>query len=229
MTMDTQGTGNRDRPISADRGETQPSYLDQLIFARGSINDAMSARLAQNWWAIALRGVLAILFGVIALLMPGVTMLALVLLFAAYMLVDGILAIVAAVRAARQHDRWGWLILEGVVDLIAGGIAFVWPVITIVAFVFLLGAWAIVSGALLLIASFRLNLDHGRWLMALGAVISVVWGVLLVIWPLPGAVVLTWWMAGYALFFGGALLVLAYRLRTQRYQPAPPSAQPQRS
>jgi uncharacterized membrane protein HdeD (DUF308 family) len=229
MTMDTHGTGDRDRPAPADRGETPVSYLYQGIFAGGSVNDAMSARLAQNWWAIALRGVFAILFGLIALFMPGVTMLALVLLFAAYMLVDGIFAIIAAVRAARQHDRWGWLILEGAVDLIAGAIAVLWPVITIVAFVFLLGAWAIVSGVLLFIAGFRLNLDDGRWLMTLGGIISVVWGVLLMMWPLTGAVVLTWWMAGYALFFGGALLVLAFRLRARRDQLAPPRALPQRS
>jgi hypothetical protein len=104
----------------------------------GAIRDAMSARLAENWWAIALRGVFAILFGAIALVLPGVTLTALVLLFAAYMLVDGVFAIVAAVRAARQHERWGWLVLEGIVDLIAGAIAVVWPLITIVAFVLLM-------------------------------------------------------------------------------------------
>ena len=132
--------------------------------------------------------------------MPGVTMLALVLLFAAYMLVDGILAIIAAIRAGRQHDRWGWLVLEGVVDLIAGAIAVVWPLITIIAFVYLLGAWAILSGALLFIAGFRLNLEHGRWLMKLGGVISVIWGILLMFWPLMGALVLTWWMGGMRCF-----------------------------
>src|ERR1700759_4005806 len=161
--------------------------------------------------------------------MPGVTMLALVLLFAAYMLVDGILAIVAAIRAARQHDRCGWLILEGVVDLIAGATAVVWPLITIIAFVYLLGAWAIISGALLFIAGFRLNLEHGRWLMKLGGIISVVWGILLMFWPLMGALVLTWWMAGYALFFGVALLVLAFRLRSRRRALVPPGALPQSS
>src|SRR6267142_3825210 len=98
-------------------------------------DEAMSALLAQNWWAIALRGVFAIIFGIITLLMPGATMLALVLLFAAYLLVDGIFAIIAAVRAARRQERWGWLIFEGLVDLVTGGIAVVWPLITIVAFV----------------------------------------------------------------------------------------------
>ena len=189
-------------------------------------DDAMSALLAQNWWAIALRGVFAIIFGIIALLMPGATMLALVLLFAAYLLVDGAFAIIAAVRAARRQERWGWLIFEGLVDLVTGGIAAVWPLITIVAFALLMGAWAIVTGALLLGASYRLNIPHGRWLMALAGAISVIWGVLLIIWPLIGALALTWWMAAYALIFGVAMLVLAFRLRSRRPAVAPPGAVP---
>ena len=189
-------------------------------------DDAMSALLAQNWWAIALRGVFAIIFGIIALLMPGAAMLALVLLFAAYLLVDGTFAIIAAVRAARRQERWGWLIFEGLVDLVTGGIAAVWPLITIVAFALLMGAWAIVTGALLLGASYRLNIPHGRWLMALAGAISVIWGVLLIIWPLIGALVLTWWMAAYALIFGVAMLVLAFRLRSRRPAVAPPGAVP---
>lgn len=190
-------------------------------------NDAMSYLLAQNWWAIALRGVFAIIFGIIALLMPGAALLAFVLLFAAYMLVDGIFAIVAGVRAAQRHERWGWLVFEGILDLIAGGIAVVWPVITIVAFVFLMGAWAIVTGALLFGTSFRLNIPHGRWLMALAGAVSVIWGFLLIVWPLIGAVVLTWWIAAYALIFGVALLVLAFRLRGHRRTAvAPPGAVP---
>ncbi len=213
-----------------DRRETTVSYPYQAsIFGDPAINNSMSALLAQNWWVIALRGVFAILFGLIALFMPGVTILALVLLFAAYMLVDGVLAIVAAVRAARRHERWGWMILEGVVDLIAGGIAVVWPLITVIAFVYLMGVWAIVSGALLFIAGFRLNLEHGRWLMKLGGIISIIWGILLILWPLVGALVLTWWMAGYALFFGVALLVLAFRLRSRRQALTPPRAVPQSS
>jgi uncharacterized membrane protein HdeD (DUF308 family) len=186
----------------------------------------MSNLLAQNWWAIALRGVFAIIFGIIALLIPGAALLAFVLLFAAYMLVDGVLAIIAGIKAAKRHERWGWLVFEGILDLIAGGIAVVWPVLTIVAFVFLMGAWAIVTGALLFGASFRLNIAHGRWLMALAGAVSMIWGVLLIIWPLIGAVVLTWWIAAYALFFGVALLVLAFRLRGRRDAVAPSGAMP---
>jgi uncharacterized membrane protein HdeD (DUF308 family) len=223
MTTDSRGP--------TDRGSYSSfTYYERLVTAGGepTVNDAMSAALAQNWWAIALRGAFALVFGIIALLLPQVTMLALVLLFAAYMLLDGIFAIIAGVRAARRHDRWGWLIVEGVVDLAAGVIAVVWPLITIVAFVFLLGAWAIVSGGLLFGASFRLHIAHGRWLMALAGAISVVWGVLAILWPLTGALALTWLLAAYALFFGGALLFLAFRLRSRR-DALPPGMLPQRA
>jgi uncharacterized membrane protein HdeD (DUF308 family) len=193
--------------------------IDERLAAAGgwsARNDAMSNLLAQNWWAIALRGVFAIIFGLIALFLPTAAILAFVLLFAAYMLVDGILAIIAGVRAAQRHERWGWLVFEGILDLIAGAVAVLWPLITVVAFVLLMGAWAIVTGVLLFGASFRLNILHGRWLMALGGAISIIWGVLLIIWPLVGAIVLTWWIAAYALLFGIAMLVLAFRLRGRR-------------
>ena len=225
-THDTSISDSRARPSAADPGPTSSSseYRPEFFGPAGwSLNDDMSAALARNWWAVVLRGVFAILFGVIALLLPGVTIAALVLLFAAYMLVDGIFVIVAAVRAARRHERWGWLVLEGIADLAAGAVAFLWPLLTVVAFVFLMAAWAIVSGALLTAAAFRLNFPHGRGWMLFGGVVSLIWGILLLIWPLTGALVLTWWMAGYALFFGGALLVLAFRLRARRQDP--PAAQ----
>jgi uncharacterized membrane protein HdeD (DUF308 family) len=176
----------------------------------------MSAVLAQNWWLIAIRGVLAIIIGVIALAAPVATMLSLVLLFSAYMLVDGIFAIVAAVRAARQHERWGLLVLEGVAGIVAGCLAVVWPGLTVLAYVLLVAAWAIVSGALMLGVAFRLNLEHGRWWLVLGGVASLIYGTLLVVAPLIGALVLTWWFGAYALVFGVFLLVLSFRLRAHR-------------
>ncbi|HLH95630.1 MAG TPA: HdeD family acid-resistance protein [Xanthobacteraceae bacterium] len=182
--------------------------------------DAMSAVLAQNWWMIALRGVLAIIVGVITFAAPVAAMLSLVLLFSAYMLVDGVFAITGAMRAARQHERWGLLVLEGVVSIAVAAIAVLWPGITIVAYVLLVAAWAIVTGALMLIAAFRLNLDHGRWWLVLGSVASLVYGALLIIAPLIGALVLTWWFGAYALVFGVFMLVLAFRLRARREQRA---------
>jgi uncharacterized membrane protein HdeD (DUF308 family) len=110
----------------------------------------MSALLAQNWWAFAMRGVLGIIFGLIAIFLPGATTLSLVLVFSAYALVDGVFAIIAAARAMRQHERWGYLLLEGIVNIIAAAIAFLWPCITAVSFVFVVGSWAILSGGLML-------------------------------------------------------------------------------
>ena len=176
---------------------------------------AMSAVLARNWWVLAIRGVLGIAVGLLALVLPAATMLALVLLFAAYLLVDGVFAIMAAVRAAREHERWGLLVLEGVADIIAGVIAVVWPGITVLAFVLLVAAWAIVSGSLMLVAGYRLNIEHGRWWLLLAGALSVAYGALLAVAPMIGALVLTWWFGAYALLFGVALLVLAFRLKAR--------------
>ena len=177
----------------------------------------MRAVLVANWWAVALRGAFAILFGLLALFVPGATIGVLVLLYAAYMLADGALAIVAAVRAASHHERWGLLLLEGVVDIVAGLVAFVWPAITVLVFVYLLAVWAVVTGALLLGAAFRLDAAHGRWWMLLGGVLSIVWGVMLFVAPAAGAVVLTWWLGAYSLLFGILLLVLGFSLRSRRH------------
>lgn len=175
----------------------------------------MVAVLARNWWAIAIRGVLGILFGLVALFLPGATMLSLVLVFAAYTFVDGVFAITSAVRAASEHERWGLLVLEGLADIVVAGVAVFWPGITVVAFVLLVAFWALVTGGLMLWAAFRLDMDSGRGWLALGGIASLVYGALLIVAPLIGALVLTWWLGAYALIFGVALLVLGFRLRAR--------------
>jgi uncharacterized membrane protein HdeD (DUF308 family) len=175
----------------------------------------MVSVLVQNWWAFVIRGVLAVGFGLIALFMPGITMLSLVLVFAAYAIGDGVFAIVSAVRAAKAHERWGWLAFEGVADIAAGITAAALPGITVVFFVWLLAVWAIVTGLCLLLAAFKLDADHGRWWLVLGGLASTVYGVVLVMAPLIGAVVLTWWIGAYALVFGVAMLIAAFRLRAK--------------
>jgi uncharacterized membrane protein HdeD (DUF308 family) len=175
--------------------------------------DKLGAALARNWWLIALRGVLGVIFGVIALLMPITTILALVLLFSAYMIVDGAFAVYASIRAAQQGESWGLLLLQGIASLAAGAIAFVWPGITVLAFVLLIAAWAIVSGCLMLAAAFRT--DSGRWWLALGGAAALLYGILMIVAPLAGAVVLTWWLGAFALVFGVALIILAFQLRSR--------------
>jgi len=177
--------------------------------------NAMGAALARNWWAVALRAVFAIVFGIIALFSPQTTIQALIFLFAIYMFADGIAAITAAVRAVARHASWGLLALEGVVDIVAGVLVLALPGLTVLVFTTLLGIWAVVSGALLLFAAVRWPMQHGRWLLALSGIVSIVWGVLLYLSPITGAVVLTWWLGGYALVFGFILLFVALRLRGQ--------------
>jgi uncharacterized membrane protein HdeD (DUF308 family) len=179
-------------------------------------SDALSEVLAQAWWVVGLRGILGIIFGLICLLTPGIAVQVFVILFAAYMLVDGVFAIISGIRAARNGERWGLLLLEGVVDIAAGAVAVLWPAITLVALVWVIAVWALISGALMLGAAFGLNLDHGRWWLALGGIASIIFGVLLVIEPLVGAVVLTMWVGAYAIVFGGVLLVLAFQLHSKR-------------
>jgi uncharacterized membrane protein HdeD (DUF308 family) len=190
--------------------------MSERVGAAGLNYEAMLGVLAQNWWAVAIRGVLAILFGLIALFMPGATMLSLVLLFAAYSFVDGVFAIISAVRAARRHERWGSLVFEGIVNIAVAAVAVLWPGITVLAFVFLVAFWALFTGGLELAAAFRLRTRDGRWWLVLGGIVSLIYGALLVIAPLIGAVVLTWWIGAYALVFGVALLVLAFRLRSRQ-------------
>jgi uncharacterized membrane protein HdeD (DUF308 family) len=170
-------------------------------------------RLAEHWWTFALRGAVAIVFGVIAFLVPGVTIAVLLGLFAAYMAIDGGLAIVAAVRAMRLHGSFWPLLLEGVADIAAAAIALVWPGITLLALIYIAAAWAVVSGVFLLVGAVRLRRVEGRWLLVLNGVFSTIWGVLLFLWPIAGLLVLTWWLGAYAIVFGVVLLTTAFRLR----------------
>ncbi|MGO4573631.1 HdeD family acid-resistance protein [Microvirga sp. 2TAF3] len=174
---------------------------------------SMSVLLAQNWWAMALRGVFAIIFALIAFFLPGATLLSLVLFFSAYMLVDGVFGIVAAVRAASQNQRWGLLVLEGLVDIAVGVIAFVWPGLTVLFFVTLMAVWSLITGALMIGAAFKLNPAYGRGWLIFSGIVSVLFGVALLVAPLVGAVVLTWWLGAYALVFGITLLMLAFKLK----------------
>ena len=116
---------------------------------------------------------------------------------------------------------WGLLVLEGVVDVAAGALALFWPGLTVVVFMLLLGVWSVLSGVLMAVAGFRLRGTHGRWWLVLAGVLSVLWGVLLYLSPGAGAIVLTWWLGGYALIFGVLLLVLAFRLRGRRDEVPP--------
>jgi uncharacterized membrane protein HdeD (DUF308 family) len=177
---------------------------------------AMSSLLAQDWWAVALRGVFAVIFALIALFSPGATILSLVLFFSAYMLVDGVFGIVSGIRAASNNQRWGLLILEGILNILVGIVAFVMPGLTVLFFVTLMAVWSLITGILMIVAAFKLNPDFGRGWLIFSGVVSVLFGIALLIAPLVGAVVLTWWLGAYALVFGIGLLVLAFKLKGRK-------------
>lgn len=171
---------------------------------------------ALAWWAIAARGAIAVAFGIFALAWPLATLLSIALVFGAYLVVDGGFAIVSAIQAKRQGHRVGWLLAEGVADIVVGVVALGWPAITAFAFVLLTAGWSLVSGGFMLAAAFAGTRHHGTWWLVLGGLLSIVFGILLAIAPLVGAVVLTWWLGIYAVTFGIAMLVLGFHLRRLR-------------
>jgi uncharacterized membrane protein HdeD (DUF308 family) len=170
--------------------------------------------LAKNWWAIALRGVAAIIFGILAAVMPGITLAVVVLLFGAYALVEGVLNVIAAVR--RRGGKWPWwaLLLEGVVSIAAGVVAFLVPGVTALALIYVIGAWAIVTGMLEIVEAVRLRrVITGEWWLAISGVLSLIFGAFLLVFPGAGAVALVLWVGIYAFIFGVLLVALALRLR----------------
>jgi uncharacterized membrane protein HdeD (DUF308 family) len=193
----------------ADAGGPAPVAVDAFD------DREMVHNLAQNWWALVIRGVAGVLFGIGALVWPPAAVTVLVLLFGAYALVDGIFNIVAAVRAPRQGQRWGWLTFSGVIGIATGLITFFFPGITAVALVLLVAAWSVVTGVAEIVAAVRLRkLVRHEWLWILSGVLSVAFGVLLFLLPAAGAVALAIWIGAYMLVFGALLIAFGIRLRS---------------
>lgn len=169
--------------------------------------------LQENWWAFGLRGLLGILIGIVAFVLPLPTIVALVWLFGAYAILDGLFNLVTVWRKGRMRPWWA-MALEGVLGLGAGIVSFIWPGITALALVYLIAAWALVTGVLEIIAAIRLRREiKGEWLLALTGVCSLVLGVLFAIAPDAGAVALVWFWGAYTAAFGILLIWLSFRLR----------------
>lgn len=174
----------------------------------------MNGSLHQPWWVMGLRGVAAVAFGILALLWPGITLLVLVTLFAAYALIVGAASIFGAVEGGRQRGEWGLPLLLGVFSLGAGAIAFMHPGLTTLVLVLLIGAYALVVGILDIVTAARYSkTGKGMWLLALNGLLSVVFGALIFLFPGTGALALVWLIALYALMTGCLLLGAAYRAR----------------
>jgi len=173
----------------------------------------MAAVLIGNWWALALRGAFAVLFAILAIFWPGMTAVALTILFGAYAFVDGIFALVAGLRLAHRHDHSGALLVEGVLNLLIGVVCFVWPASALVALVYLIAIWAIATGVALVAAGLALIRINGELLLLLSGVLSILLGLILFSTPAAGVVALAWWLGIYALLFGITLLSVAFRIR----------------
>jgi uncharacterized membrane protein HdeD (DUF308 family) len=177
----------------------------------------MRVALARNWWSLVIRGLAGVAFGVITFLRPGITLVTLVFLFAAYALINGVMSIVGAVRAAERHERWTSLVIEGAVGIAACAVAVLWPAITVLALVVVIGAWAIVTGGFEVAAAIRLReYISGEWLLALAGIASIVFGILILAVPTAGALVIALWIGAYAFIFGILQIVLGIRLREHR-------------
>ena len=168
------------------------------------------------WWLVLIRGILAILFGLFALFAPGTALLALVFVFGAYAIIDGITAIIAGIRHRKEEAHWGWHLFQGIVSLIAGIIAFVWPGVTVLAILFVIAFWSIVNGVAQIVESFAMRKRGGSgswgWMLAAG-IVSVLFGIVLVIQPGAALITLLWFVGAYAVVFGVIIVVWAFRLR----------------
>ncbi len=175
---------------------------------------SMLPMLSGNWWAVAFRGLVAVIFGILALALPGLTLVALVLLYGAYALVDGIFALVAAIRGTGR--RW-LLLVEGVLSIIAGLVTFAWPGITALVLLYIIAFWAIFTGVLRIVMaiSLRREIDN-EWAMVLSGAVTVLFGAVLAILPGVGLLSLVWLVGIWALILGITLIVLAFRVRSMR-------------
>jgi uncharacterized membrane protein HdeD (DUF308 family) len=174
-------------------------------------------QILDRWWLLTLRGVAAILFAIITFVAPLASLFALVLVFGAYALVDGVLHLVLAVRGARRGERWGWFVFAGICGILAGILTFVWPGISALALLRVIAAWAIATGIAAIFAAVRLRKQiRGEWLLAISGMLSVAFGALLVTFPGAGALAVVIWIGAWALVFGVVLVALSLRLRALR-------------
>jgi len=174
--------------------------------------------LARNWWLILLRGICAILFGVLTFVWPGVTLLTLVLLYGAYAFVDGVLAVWAALVVGKTDARW-WLLVIGLLGIAVGLVTVLMPGITALILLLFIAAWAIVIGVMQIIGAIRLRKEiDNEWMLIASGVLSVLFGVILVVQPGAGALGLLFVIGVYAVIYGVMLVSLALRLR--KHSPA---------
>lgn len=167
------------------------------------------------WWSFFFRGLLAVAFGLIVIMLPGPTLAAIAVLVAAFLFADGAFSLFTALKGRRLHSPWGLLLLEGIAGIAVGTLTIFWPGMTLLAIIYFIGAWALATGILEIVAAIRLRHEiEGEWLLGLGGILSVLFGLILFFNPGVGAIALVWMIGGYALVFGFSLLFLGFRLKT---------------
>jgi uncharacterized membrane protein HdeD (DUF308 family) len=177
--------------------------------------------LAKGWWLLLLRGIAAIVFGVLAFAWPGLTLVTLVLFYGAFALVDGVIALVAAFTGGAKPVPTWWLVVIGLLGIAAGVVTFMMPGITAVLLVLFMGVWALVHGIFEIIGAIQLRKEiDNEWMLILSGVVSVLFGLLVLIAPGAGALGLIWAIAAYSIVFGITFIVLSLRLRNHRHAPA---------
>jgi uncharacterized membrane protein HdeD (DUF308 family) len=178
------------------------------------VENQLATTLSRNWWMLLLRGIIAITFGILAWVAPRASIAALVLLFGAYVLVDGVLGVVTAISGRKEHESWWALLLWGCIGVGVGILTFVAPGVTAMVLLFYIAIWAIGTGVLEIVTAIRLRKElTGEWLLVLGGLVSVLFGVILMAHPGAGALALIWLIGMYAVVFGILLVALAFRVR----------------
>lgn len=189
-----------------------------MIARAQEITSSVESSARKKGWAIALRGILAVIFGIIALRSPHVVAKAFVIVFAIWAFADAILDFVLAGQRGRAGERWGWYVFEGLVSVALGVIALAFPAITFLTLVLLIGIRAIVMGILEVVAAFSWEGAESRWLLGITGVLSIMLGILLLGSPAVGGVALLWTIGIYAIVFGVMLFALGLRmLSTERH------------
>ena len=179
--------------------------------------DELVDGIASRWWSPVIRGVAAILFGVLAIAVPRAGLAMLVILWAIYALVDGVFNLAVSVQRGRAGARWGWPLLEGLVSIAAGVLTFAWPEITAMVLLYVIAVWAIATGVAEMAAAFALRgAGGGEWLLGLAGVSSIGFGFLLAWRPGTGALAVVWLIGGYAMLFGVLLVALGLQLHHWR-------------
>lgn len=183
-----------------------------MIATPSSVQAPIESQDHPSGWAMVLRGVIAVIFGVIVVRSPNMAASALVILFAIYAFVDAVLDFFVAARRGRAGLRWGWYLFEGIASVAIGVLALAFPGMTIVLAVLLIGIRALVLGTVELAAAFSGKGFEPRWLIGLAGALSILFGILLLARPAAGALALMWMVGAYALVFGVALFALGLRL-----------------